>query len=38
MLFLGLVGEYLGRMYLGMTNNPQYVVREIYKGKDQEEN
>ena len=36
MLFLGLVGEYLGRMYLGMTNNPQYVVREIYRGKDQE--
>ena len=37
MLFLGLVGEYLGRMYLGMTNNPQYVVREIYRGKDQED-
>ena len=33
MLFLGIVGEYLGRMYLGMTNNPQYVVRDVYKGK-----
>ena len=33
MLFLGLIGEYLGRMYLGMTNNPQYVVRDVYKGK-----
>ena len=32
MLFLGIVGEYLGRMYLGMTNNPQYVVRDVYKG------
>ena len=32
-LFLGLIGEYLGRMYLGMTNNPQYVVRNVYKNK-----
>ena len=37
MLFLGLIGEYLGRMYLGMTNNPQYVVRDIYRKKDQED-
>ena len=29
MLFLGLIGEYLGRMYLGLSNNPQYVVRQI---------
>ena len=34
MLFLGIVGEYLGRMYLGMTNNPQYVVRDVYKGRN----
>ncbi|MCI7145024.1 MAG: glycosyltransferase family 2 protein [Clostridiales bacterium] len=33
LLFLGLIGEYLGRMYLGMTNNPQFVVRNIYRGK-----
>lgn len=33
MLFLGLIGEYLGRMYLGMTNNPQFVVRNIYERK-----
>ena len=32
MLFLGLIGEYLGRMYLGMTNNPQFVIRNIYEG------
>ncbi|MCQ2546194.1 MAG: glycosyltransferase [Clostridia bacterium] len=31
LLFLGLIGEYLGRMYLGMTNNPQFVVRTVYK-------
>lgn len=32
MMFLGLIGEYLGRLYMGMTNNPQYVIRDIYKG------
>ena len=35
LMFLGLIGEYLRRMYLGMTNNPQYVVRSVYKGRDQ---
>lgn len=33
MFFLGLIGEYLGRMYLTQTHNPQYVVRNIYTGK-----
>lgn len=28
MIMLGLVGEYIGRMYIGMNNSPQYVVRE----------
>ena len=32
MIFLGLIGEYLGRMFQGMTNNPQFVVREFYSG------
>ncbi|MBR2674890.1 MAG: glycosyltransferase family 2 protein [Mogibacterium sp.] len=31
MLFLGLIGEYLGRMFQSMSNNPQYVVRECYQ-------
>lgn len=30
LLFLGLIGEYIGRMFLGMNKYPQYVVREIY--------
>ena len=30
MMFLGLIGEYLGRMFLGMGNYPQYVVKEMY--------
>ena len=27
---LGLIGEYVGRMFLGMNREPQYVVRQIY--------
>lgn len=33
MLFLGMIGEYLGRMFQGLTNNPQYVVRHYYQGR-----
>lgn len=33
MLFLGIIGEYIGRMFLGMSNNPQYVVRQVRGGK-----
>ena len=29
MLMQGLVGEYMGRMYISMNRSPQYVVREI---------
>lgn len=35
MLMLGLVGEYIGRMYISMNNSPQYVIREIV-GEDAE--
>ena len=31
LLFLGLIGEYLGRLYLGFSNNPQFVVRRVYE-------
>lgn len=34
MLFLGIIGEYLGRLYLGMASNPQYVIRDIYTGNN----
>ena len=33
MLFLGLIGEYLGRMFLGMSRQPQFVVREVITGE-----
>ena len=28
MMMLGLVGEYIGRMYISLNNSPQYVIRE----------
>ncbi|MFI3213116.1 MAG: glycosyltransferase [Eubacteriales bacterium] len=31
MLMIGLVGEYIGRMYICMNNSPQYVIREVVK-------
>ena len=34
MLMLGMIGEYVGRMYLCMNNSPQYVVRELIPAKD----
>lgn len=34
MLMLGLVGEYMGRMYISMNNSPQYVIREIAGGAE----
>ncbi|HBB71064.1 MAG TPA: hypothetical protein DCZ71_00455, partial [Ruminococcus sp.] len=30
LFFLGLIGEYIGRMFQGMTHNPQFVVRSVY--------
>jgi len=37
MLMLGLVGEYLGRMYISMNNSPQYVIKERIESKKNEE-
>ena len=38
MLMMGLVGEYMGRMYVSMNNSPQYVIREIVgNGKEETE-
>ncbi len=30
MLFLGLMGEYIGRIYISLNNAPQYAIRETY--------
>lgn len=31
LMMLGLVGEYIGRMYIGMNSAPQYVIRDMTK-------
>lgn len=30
MLMLGMIGEYIGRIYISINNAPQYVIRDIY--------
>lgn len=37
MLMMGLVGEYMGRMYISMNNSPQFVIREM-TGESRKEN
>ena len=34
MLMLGLIGEYVGRIYISLNNSPQYVIREIIGQKE----
>ena len=34
-MFMGLIGEYMGRMFLDSGNNPQYVIRKIIKNSKQ---
>lgn len=36
MLMMGLIGEYMGRMYISMNNSPQYVIREIAGSNDED--
>lgn len=36
MLMLGLIGEYIGRMYLSMNASPQYVIRDVI-GKEKQQ-
>lgn len=33
MLFLGLLGEYVGRIYISINNAPQFAIRETYNVK-----
>lgn len=33
MLMLGLIGEYIGRMYISMNRSPQFVIREKVTGE-----
>jgi undecaprenyl-phosphate 4-deoxy-4-formamido-L-arabinose transferase len=34
MMILGIIGEYVGRIYLCLNHNPQYVIRETVKSRD----
>lgn len=38
MVMLGLIGEYVGRIYISMNNSPQYVVRKTINVNSNEEN
>lgn len=35
MLMLGMIGEYIGRIYISINKSPQYVVKEAIHGKVQ---
>ena len=37
MIMLGLVGEYIGRIYISQNNNPQYVIREEVSHEESKE-
>lgn len=36
LLFLGLIGEYIGRIFLNVNHSPQYVVREFIEEKKED--
>ncbi|MBR4084585.1 MAG: glycosyltransferase family 2 protein [Lachnospiraceae bacterium] len=37
MIMLGLIGEYIGRIYISMNNSPQYVIKERLNVENQDE-
>lgn len=37
MVLLGLIGEYIGRIYISLNNSPQYVVRESFNVEEAQE-
>lgn len=37
MVLLGLIGEYIGRIYISLNNSPQYVVRESFNVEEEQE-
>ena len=34
MIMLGLIGEYVGRIYISMNRSPQYIIKQIVKKTD----
>ncbi len=37
LMFMGLIGEYIGRMFLEMQKTPQFVVRKVYEQEEKKE-
>ena len=35
LMFMGIIGEYVGRIFLGMSKNPQYVVRKVHHKEEE---
>lgn len=38
MMMLGMIGEYIGRIYISINNSPQYVIKETINIKNKGEN
>ncbi len=36
MIMLGLIGEYIGRIYISLNNSPQYVIREKFNAESED--
>ena len=36
LLMLGIIGEYIGRIYISLNNSPQFIVRSVMRGQDEE--
>lgn len=37
LIMLGLIGEYIGRIYISLNKSPQFIVREIVNGNEDNE-
>ena len=35
LFMLGLIGEYIGRIYISLNNSPQFVVRETWNVEEE---
>ena len=35
LIFVGLLGEYIGRIFMCVNQTPQFVVKEVYDGKEE---
>ena len=35
LFMLGLIGEYIGRIYISLNNSPQYVIKKVVTGREE---